>query len=295
MMQKEFKGIITALITPFDANGNLDESGLRILLRRQVDCGVHGVAVVAGSGEFVNLSDAERRRVVEISAEEVSGRIPVIMGILSPDTASAVAWGKEAKGLGADALLLLSPYYNKPSVPGLINHFRSVAEATDLPIIAYNNPGRTGINLTSNLPELAEIPGIVGVKECNRELALLSQTIATLGDKLDVLSGEDDLLYPSFELGVKGGILTTSNVAPSHWVRMYNAMVKGDHATARAIHYEMLPFINAVYVLNHPASVKKALSIMGLPAGSTRAPLASPTPEQERRINDLILSMGLTA
>ena len=171
MMQKEFKGIITALITPFDADGNLDESGLRILLRRQVECGVHGVAVVAGSGEFVNLTDAERRRVVEISAEEVSGRIPVIMGILSPDTASAVAW-EGGRGLGADALLLLSPTTTSLRAGRSITS--SVAEATDLPIIAYNNPGRTGINLTSNLPELAEIPGIVGVKECNRACYSLS-------------------------------------------------------------------------------------------------------------------------
>ncbi len=294
-MQKEFRGIITALITPFDVDGSVDESGLRTLLTRQVEAGVHGVAVVAGSGEFVNLSDDERRQVLEISVEEVAGRIPVIMGVLSPDTRSAVALGKESERLGADALLLLSPYYNKPSVPGLINHFRSVAEATDLPIIAYNNPGRTGINLTPSLPELAKIPGVVAVKECNRELATLSDTIAALGDKLDILSGEDDLLYPSFELGVKGAILTTSNVAPSHWVRMYDAIVKGDHATAKAIHYEMMPYINAVYVANHPASIKKSLSMMGLPAGLTRAPLASPTPEQEKRIKELIESMKLTA
>jgi 4-hydroxy-tetrahydrodipicolinate synthase len=288
------KGIITALVTPFDEGGSLDEKGLVRLIKRQLDNLVHGLAVVAGSGEYVNLSEAERSRVVEISVSEASGQVPVIAGILSPNTHDAVSWAKEATRLGADALLLLSPYYNKPSSEGIVAHFRSVAEATELPVIVYNNPGRTGIDLIPTYEQLAEIPNIVGVKECNRDLAVLSHTIASLGDKWSVLSGEDDLLYPSLALGSPGAILTTSNIVPSHWVAMYDAFLEGDHDTAKKIHFEVLPLIETVYTLNHPALVKKALALLKLPAGSTRAPLADPTASQIASIQGQIDRLKLS-
>lgn len=289
-MPGEIKGIITALVTPFRPDDSIDEEGLRVLLRRQVEQGVHGVAVVAGSGEYVNLSETERSRVVEISVDELAGRIPVIAGVLSPNTRDASLWAGKATRLGADALLVLTPYYNRPSINGLIDHFRRIAEATNLPVLIYNNPGRTGINLSpEDYVRLANIPGIKGIKECNRDLATLSQTISHLGTRwTSILCGEDDLLYPALELGTAGGILTTSNVMPSQWVAMYRAIVEGDHETARAIHYEVLPFFRAIYSDNHPALIKKALMLLGLPAGRTRAPLADPTMEQEERLRKLI-------
>lgn len=295
-MFKGIKGINTALITPFDSDGNIDEKGLRVLLERQVKNRVHGVAVVAGSGEYVNLSENERALVVKISVDKIAGRIPVIAGVLSPNTRDAVKWSEEAAHLGADALLVLTPYYNKPSTKGLVAHFRSVAEATDLPIIVYNNPGRTGIKL---IPEdylkLAEIPEIKGIKECNRDLGTFSQTISLLNSQWSsILCGDDDLLYPSFELGAQGGILTTSNVIPSYWVDMYNAIVNDDHKKARAIHYKTLPLFQAIMTQNHPALVKKTLTLLGLPAGRTRAPLADATEEQEKSLRKLIASMKLT-
>ena len=296
-MSEEFQGIVTALITPFAPDDRVDEKGLRVLLKRQVENGIHGVAVVAGSGEYVNLSESERSLVVDVSVKEIAGRIPVIAGVLSPNTRDAAAWAERAAHLGANALLVLTPYYNRPSTRGLIAHFQAVAEATNLPILVYNNPGRTGINL---LPEdyvkLAEIPRIKGIKECNRDLATLSQTISALGSRWNsILFGDDDLLYPALELGVAGGILTTSNVMPSRWVAMYNAIMEGDHETARAIHYEVLPFFQAIYSYNHPALVKKALTLLGLPAGKTRAPLADPTEEHEDRLKGLISGMKLVA
>lgn len=293
-MLDRVRGIITALVTPFRPDDSVDEEGLRVLLERQIKNGIHGVAVVAGSGEYVNLSDDERSRIVSLSVEQVAGRVPVIVGVLSPNTRDAVAWGKKAASLGADALLVLSPYYNKPSVPGIVGHYRAIAEAAGLPIIVYNNPPRTGIDLTACYAQLAEIPEIIGIKECNRDLAVLSQTISALGTRWStILGGEDDLLYPSLVLGVRGAILTTSNIVPSRWVAMYDAFTGGDHETARAIHYELLPLINAVYTLNHPALVKKALTTLGLPAGRTRAPLADPLPEQVKRIEELIAAMRL--
>ncbi len=294
-MPGEIKGIITALVTPFKPNDSIDEEGLRVLLRRQVEQGIHGVAVVAGSGEYVNLSESERSIVIEMSVEEVGGRIPVIAGVLSPNTRDAVFWAERATQLGTNAILVLTPYYNRPCIKGLIGHFRAIAEATNLPVLIYNNPGRTGINLSpEDYVRLADIPGIKGIKECNRDLATLSQTISHLGTRwTSILCGEDDLLYPALELGAAGGILTTSNVMPSQWVAMYRAIVEGDHETARAIHYEVLPFFRAIYSHNHPALIKKALTLLGLPAGRTRAPLADPTMEQEERLRKLIKTTKL--
>ena len=293
-MFKEIKGINTALITPFDSEGNVDEKGLRILLKYQIDNGINGVAVVAGSGEYVNLSQKECARVVEISVEEVAGRINVIAGVLETNTRDAVNWSKEAAHLGADGLLVLTPFYNKPSKEGIFNHFRSIAEASELPIIVYNNPGRTGIQL---MPEdylkLAEIPYVKGVKECNRDMATFSDTISLLKSKWSILCGDDDILYSMLGLGAHGGILTTSNVIPSYWVNMYNAMVNNDYEKAKSLHYQTLVFFKAIMAPNHPSLVKRAVALIGLPAGRTRAPLADPTEEQEKHLKKVIESMKL--
>lgn len=288
-MPKEFKGIMTALITPFTQDGELDEDGLRVLLRRQVEAGINGVAVVAGSGEYVNLSEVERSTVLEISVAEVAGRIPVIAGILETNTRDAQKWAIEASQLGADALLLLTPFYNKPSSKGIVSHFQEVSNAADVPIIVYNNPGRTGIGLSPDDYELlAKIPNLVGVKECNRDLGTFSQSIEVVGSKWQILSGEDDLLYPSLVLGADGGILTSSNVMPAKWVEMYQAFIKGDHEKAKAIHFEILPFFRAIYSYNHPALIKKSLTILDMPAGSTRLPLVDPTVEEIETLKVLL-------
>lgn len=296
-MPGDIKGVITALVTPFSPDDTIDEEGLRVLLRRQFEQGIHGIAVVAGSGEYVNLSETERSLVVEISVDELAGRIPVIAGVLSPNTRDASIWAEKATLLGADALLVLTPYYNRPSIDGVIDHFRTVAEATSLPILIYNNPGRTGINLLpDDYEKCADIPAIKGIKECSRDLAMLSQTISLLATRwTSILCGEDDLLYPALELGAAGGILTTSNVLPARWAAMYRAILTDDHETARATHYEVLPFFRAIYSDNHPALIKKALTVLGLPAGRTRAPLADPTVEQEECLRELIETMKLVA
>ena len=293
MSEKDrFKGIITALVTPFDVDGEVDEDGLRALIDRQIESGVNGIAVVAGSGEYVNLSPSEREQVVRISVERAAGRIQVIAGVLAPDTREAVASARTACVSGADALLVLTPFYNKPSQEGIIGHFKAVSDATDRPILVYNNPGRTGINLTTeDYAALAGAGRLFGVKECSRDLADFSRTVAEMGDKWAILSGEDDLLYPSLELGAAGGIITTGNVVPALWVDMYAAITAGDHARARAVHYAVLPLIEVVYTLNHPALVKGALRTLGLAGGSTRAPLADPTPEQEARIKAVLAGL----
>ena len=290
MSEKDrFKGITTALITPFDADGEVDAGGLKALIDRQIESGVNGIAVVAGSGEFVNLSPAEREQVVRISSEHAAGRIQVIAGVLAPNTREAVASAKAACAAGAEALLVLTPFYNKPSLDGIVGHFKAISDATDRPLLVYNNPGRTGIHLTTeDYMALAEAGRLIGVKECTRDLAEFSNTVAALGDRWAVLSGEDDLLYPSYELGAPGGIITTGNIVPALWVSMDAAISAGDHGKARQVHYAVLPLIQAVYTLNHPALVKGALRTLGLAGGRSRAPLADPTPEQMERIKAVL-------
>lgn len=294
MHNTTFKGIITALVTPFDAAGNLDENGLRRLIDQQVAGGVAGVAVVAGSGEAVNLTDAEQARIVEISVAQAAGRIQVIAGVLMPDTRSAVRWATQAGDMGVDAVLVLTPFYNRPSRAGLVDHFRAVTQATDKPVLLYNNPARTGIGLgIDDYLALAQASAsVVGVKECNRDLADFSRLVAELGSHWAILSGEDDLLYPSLVLGAAGGIITTGNILPRAWVDLYAAASGGNYAAARAAHYELLPLIRSVYTLNHPALVKEAIRQLGLPGGRTRQPLADPTPAQCQVITQVLKHPG---
>lgn len=287
-----FKGITTALVTPFDREGNIDVPGLRTLIDHQIENNIDAIALVGGSGEAVNLSPSEQERVIHHGVEHAARRIKIIAGILAPDTGSAITLAKQASQAGVDALLVLTPFYNRPSKAGVVQHFRTVADATDTPVIVYNNPGRTGISLDiDDYHSLAEGNQFVGVKECNRDLANFSQMIAELGSKWAILSGEDDLLYPSLALGAAGGIITTGNIVPRIWADMYSAVMQGNYEKARTAHYAVLPLIRAVYTLNHPALVKEAIHALDLPGGKTRAPLLHPTPEQCRLIHDVLNNM----
>lgn len=291
---RAINGVLTAMVTPFTESGCIDEEGIGILLERQIEAGVHGVCVTAGSGEFVNLTPEERTRVVQLAVEYAKGRMPIVVGVFSANTRDAQAWGQKAAQLGAAALLLLTPYYNRPSAEGLHLYYKTVADSVDIPTIIYNNPGRTGIDVSNMYKDFSDIPNIIGVKECNRDMGTFSLTVESMGSQWNsILSGDEDIFYPTLCLGGKGSILTTSNIAPKKWVNLYDAFNKGDHKTAVSIHYEMLPLIFGLYTLNHPALVKKCLSLMGLPAGKTRSPLVEPTKDQVSLIAKLIEEMGL--
>lgn len=291
---KSIHGVLTALITPFTNHDVVDEEGLGILIERQIAAGIHGICVTAGSGEFVNLTEKEREHVVELSVNYAKGRIPVVAGVFAANTCDAVKCAEKAANKGADALLLLTPYYNRPSTSGLKLYYKTVAENVSVPIIIYNNPGRTGIDVSDIYSEFADIKNIIGVKECNRDMGTFTFTVNHMGKQWNsILSGDEDIFYPTLCLGGKGAVLTTSNVAPDKWVTLYNAFMKGDHETARKVHYEMMPLIYALYTLNHPALVKKCLSLLGLPAGMTRSPLVAPTEPQVTKIMELIEKMNL--
>ena len=292
---KKINGVITALITPFTKDDRIDEEGLGVLIERQIAAGIDGICVTAGSGEFANTTSGERARVVELSVKYAKGRVPIIPGVFSTNTADAVAWSKKAASLGADALLVLSPLYNRPSPEGMKLYYKTIADSVrETPILVYNNPGRTGVDVSDQYELFRDIDNIVGVKECNRDMGVFSVTVRKMADKWDcILSGDEDIFYTTLCLGGKGSILTTSNVAPQKWVELYRAFKAGDHATAVRVHYEMLDLIFALYTLNHPALVKKCLTMMGLPAGLTRSPLVEPTEAQVARIAELIDKMNL--
>jgi 4-hydroxy-tetrahydrodipicolinate synthase len=284
-------GIITALVTPFDRDGELDLAALRRIASWQLGAGVQGLAVVAGSGEYVCLTQDERRKVIDTVLAEVQGNLPVIAGILAPATREAVDLARYSMHAGASAILVLPPYYIRPSLDGLVAHFSSIAERADLPIIAYNNPSRVGMNMDLEiLHRLAEIDRVIGVKECERDLGRVALKILQLGDRLAILTGEDDLAFPSLLLGARGGILTVSNVLPKSFLELYEAVQRGDVTLARQIHFNLLPLIDVLYTANHPGPVKQAMAMIGQPVGAARAPLQGMTDAQARKAKQILQS-----
>ena len=293
-MAFQAEGIIAALLTPFREDESLDETTLGARLREQVAAGVHGIMVGGVSGEYVNLTPDERQRLVRESVGVVQGACPVVAGILEPNTRAAVQAAMGAEEAGADALLVLTPFHNLPSMAGVVAHFRAVHDATGLPIILYNNLGRTGIDLDHGaFAELAALPRVVGVKECRRDLGVVSEQIRRAPAGFAVLSGEDDLAFLTFLLGGKGAILTSANVIPHLWMDMWRAAQRGEIAKGIELHRRMMPLINAVYTRNHPYPIKRAMALAGRPVGPARRPLVPPEAAQESASRAALDALGL--
>jgi 4-hydroxy-tetrahydrodipicolinate synthase len=288
------RGIITALLTPFNSDGALDLQTLRTRIAWQLDHGIHGLLVGGVSGEYVNLLPEERRHVVRAAVETAGGRIPVVAGILEPNTRQAVAAATEFETLGVQALLLLTPFHNLPTPAGIFNHFRTVHDATSLPILLYNNPGRTGIDLNLALQEeLAGLPRVVGVKECRREMAIVSEQIRRARPGFVVLSGEDDLALVTFVLGGAGAILTGGNILPGLFLDIFNLVQRGEVSKAVELHHQMMPLILAIYTLNHPHPLKEAMAFAGMPVGPARPPLAPMDEGQREKVRSALRDLGL--
>jgi 4-hydroxy-tetrahydrodipicolinate synthase len=278
------EGIFTAIVTPFTADDEFDAQAFRRLIDFQVAAGAAGLLVIGGSGEFVSLTPSERQGVVDVAIEQTAGRIPIIVGALAPGTREVQETARYAAKAGADALLVLPSYYIKASPEGIYQHFARVADAGEIPIVAYNNASRTGINLDVTLLEkLAAIPSIVALKECERDLAIVAAKIDALGDRIAVLSGDDDLGVPTFALGSPGGIFTTANLVPAFHRKLFQATVSGNMATARAAHYALLPLVAAVYTADHPGPLKDAMALVGQPVGPARPPLQRASAECLKR------------
>ena len=273
-MAKKLTGCGTALVTPWQKDGSLDEKALRALVDWQIEQGIHMVIPCGSTGEAATMAPAEHRRVVEITVEQTKGRVPVIAGAGSNDTAKAVALSKEMKAVGVSHLLHVSPMYNKPPQRGIIEHFKRVADATDLPIVVYNVPGRTGSNIEAKTTlALAEIPNIVAVKEASGNPAQIADVIKDAPDDFSVLSGDDELTLGLMATGADGVISVVSNATPRAMAQLCEAALRGDFAAARDLHFKLLPWMRAAFIESNPLPVKAAMAMLGRMDNRLRLPL----------------------
>ena len=286
-----FEGIYPALITPFQRNQGrtLDLDGLRSNIGHLIAAGVHGVVPCGSTGESATLSFAEHEQVVEVTIEETGGKVPVLAGTGSNNTAEALRFTRAAKDVGADGVLVISPYYNKPNRSGLIKHYSALADC-DIPVIVYNVPGRTGQNLAPDLiAELAKHPNIVGVKEASGDINQISAIIEMTRDEdFNVISGDDGMTLPILALGGGGVISVLANLYPGPMIEIYDAMKRGDYQAARDIHYRYSPLFRAMFIESNPIPVKKAAELKGLAAGPLRLPLDEALDSTTERLKEVL-------
>ncbi|WP_292367921.1 4-hydroxy-tetrahydrodipicolinate synthase [Methanoregula sp. UBA64] len=272
-----FNGVLPAIITPFKRNSatDLDIQGLERNIRYLLSCGIHGIVPCGSTGESATLSIKEHERVVSATIDTVNGKIPVLAGTGSNNTAEAVILTKAAKDTGADGVLVISPYYNKPNRAGLIRHYTKLADL-DIPLVIYNVPGRTGQNLEPDLiAELAQHPNIVGIKEASGNIGQVSRIIEMTQDEdFAVISGDDNLTLPIMALGGTGVISVAANVDPRRMVAMCEAVEKGDWKKALSLHYALSPLFRSMFIDTNPIPVKKAVELVGMAGGPVRLPLA---------------------
>ncbi len=278
-----FHGAIVAIVTPF-RNGKVDGAALKKLVEHQIASGTDGIVPCGTTGESPTLSYEEHERVIDLVIAAAAGRVPVIAGTGSNNTREAILLTRYAKKAGADAALVITPYYNKPTQEGLYRHFRAVAEAADIPLILYNVPGRTGVNMTAQTVErLSGVPNIVGVKEASGNLNQVSEILRVVPKTFCVLSGDDGLFFPMLALGAKGVISVASNVAPRQMADMYDSFVMGEISRAREIHFRLWPLFHALFVETNPIPVKTALAMMKRIRDEIRLPLC-PMSEANRKV-----------
>ncbi|WP_407378807.1 4-hydroxy-tetrahydrodipicolinate synthase [Methanobrevibacter sp.] len=275
-----FEGTYVAMVTPFDKNREIDEEGFRSNINYLIDQGVTGLVGAGTTGESATVSHEDHRRIIDILVDEVDGRVETIAGTGSNATSEALDLTKYAADVNCDAALVITPYYNKPQQHGMINHYRILAESADIPIIAYNVPSRTGINMdVETIVELAKIDNIDAVKEASGSVDKVSDiyralTHEGLEDDFNILSGEDSLTLPIMAVGGTGVISASANVDAKRMVLMVDSILNDDYGRALELHYEMLELIRALFIESNPVPVKTAMNIMGLPSGPLRDPLA---------------------
>ncbi|MBP8646136.1 MAG: 4-hydroxy-tetrahydrodipicolinate synthase [Syntrophobacteraceae bacterium] len=289
-----FQGAMVAIVTPFK-NGRVDEDYFRSLIEFQLTSGTHAIVPCGTTGESATLSHAEHERVVEITIEQVRGKVPVIAGTGSNSTEEAIRLTRHAKKAGARAALMITPYYNKPTQEGLYLHFRKVASAVDIPIILYNIPGRTAVNMEpATIARLAEIDNIVGIKEASGSMKQVTDIIARCPEDFTVVSGEDYLTYPLLCVGGKGVISVVSNIAPRDMADLCNLHFAGKQAEAQKLYYRLLPLCHALFYETNPAPAKAALAMMGkISSEEVRLPLTTMSEANRNRLRKDLEAYGL--
>ena len=287
-----FRGVFPAIITPFLKDESLDEEGLKRNIEYLNKTGIAGIVPCGTTGESATLTFEEHKRVVGIAVE--ASKVPVIAGTGSNNTREALELTRHAAKAGADAALLITPYYNKPNDSGMYEHFKKIAENCDIPIVLYNVPKRTGIDLKPELvAKLSRIKNIVAIKEASGSLSQQSQIIEqTRGSDFVLLSGDDDLTLPTIALGGQGVVSVVANVAPRKTVTMVDAALKGDMEKARELHYELAPLVRAMFLETNPIPVKTAHKYLGLANGPLRLPLGEMAPEKEEKLKEILARLG---
>ena len=293
MMPDGWLGCGTALVTPFTRDGAVDEAALRALVDWQIAEGIHFLVPCGSTGEAATMTAAEHRRVVEVVVEQANGRVPVVAGAGANDTRRAVALSREMRDAGATHLLHVSPMYNKPPQRGIVAHFRAVADATGLPVIVYNVPGRTGSNIEARTTlKLATVPNIVAVKEASGNLAQIMDVIRERPPHFSVLSGDDALTLAVMAAGGDGVISVTSNATPRLMAELADCAARGDSDGARDRHYRLTPWMHAAFCESNPLPVKAALAMMGKIENVLRLPLVPLADAQTPRVRESLVAAG---
>jgi 4-hydroxy-tetrahydrodipicolinate synthase len=295
-MPRVLTGCGTALVTPFSANGAVDEAALRRFVEWQIAEGVHFLVPCGSTGEAATLTPAEQRRVVEITVEVAEGRVPIVAGAGSNDTARAIALSREMRDAGTTHLLHVSPAYNKPPQRGIIAHFRAIADAVEVPIVIYNVPGRTASNIEARTTlTLAEHPNIVGIKEASGNLAQVTDILRHRPSDFSVLSGDDALTLAVMAAGGDGVISVVSNATPRLMARLVDFCASGDYAEARALAMRLTPWFEAAFIDSNPIPVKAALSMMGVMENVLRLPLVPLTGAHEAPVRAALVALEALA
>ncbi|HSB52657.1 MAG TPA: 4-hydroxy-tetrahydrodipicolinate synthase [Dissulfurispiraceae bacterium] len=288
-----FKGSFVAIVTPFN-NGKFDEAAYASLIEWHIAQGTHGIVPCGTTGEASTLDFDEHYRVIEVAVKTVNKRIPVLAGTGANSTEEAIEITRKAKQLGADGALLVTPYYNKPTQEGLYRHYKAIVEAVDIPMVLYNVPGRTAVNLLpATIARLAELKNIVGVKEATGDMKQVSELIRLCGDRLSILSGDDFTTLPLMALGGHGVISVVANLAPKDTAAMCNAWAKGDIAEARKLHYRLEPLNYAMFIETNPIPVKTSLALMGKIGEEFRLPLCEMSEANKAKLKGVLQASGL--
>ena len=288
-----FQGAIVALVTPFK-EGRVDEEALCRLIEAEIEGGVAALVPCGTTGEGTTLSPAEWRRVIEITRSAAGGRVPVIAGCGTNDTAGTIERTRLARSIGADGGLVITPYYNRPTQEGLFAHFSAVAHAVDLPLVLYNVPGRTGVHLEpATIERLIPCEGIVAVKEATGSMKVLSEILSRCGDRFSLLSGEDATILPFMAAGGNGVISVVANVVPGDVVTLCNAVARGDLEVARGLHLRLFPLVEALFCETNPIPVKAALGMLGCITPEVRLPLTPISEGGGRRLRRALADYGL--
>ena len=294
-MALKLSGSMTALVTPFK-DGKVDHKAFASHIEHQIENGTTVLVPAGTTGESSTLSNDEQLAVIEAAVKVAKGRVRVVAGTGKNDTAATIELTRKAKELGVDAALVVTPYYNKPTQDGLVRHYTAIAEAVDLPLVLYNVPGRTGVNmLAETVARLAMNPRIIASKEASGDLVLAAEIVRLCPPGFALISGEDALTFPMIALGAVGVISVTSNVVPAEFAKLVKAALAADYATARAIHMKLMPLMRTLFIESSPGPVKAALAKMGRMSAEMRLPMAPISDASETKIASVLRELGLAS